>query len=92
MNRKWQLYQQLELIPSDLAARYAPRSSVLTWIHRVWLWLITMVSKQSELKVWQERDRFGATSWRVYDPTTGMTANLSSEQEVLAWIESRYVR
>lgn len=92
MNPKWRLDQKLELIPPQLADRYAPRSSISTWVWQAWRWLINAASKQPELKVWQERDRSGAQSWRVYDPTTGFTANLSSEWEVIAWIELRYAR
>ncbi|WP_434685543.1 hypothetical protein [Pseudanabaena minima] len=43
-----------------------------------------------EIKVWQKIDRRGNSYWCVYDPKTGHSAHLGSEEEVMSWIESHY--
>ncbi|ELS33919.1 MULTISPECIES: hypothetical protein [Pseudanabaena] len=43
-----------------------------------------------EVQVWQKCDRHGNTYWYVYDPKTGHSAHLGSEEEVMSWIESHY--
>jgi hypothetical protein len=35
-------------------------------------------------------DRYGHTSWRIYDPLTNQTVTLDSQKEVLVWLDERY--
>ena len=43
-----------------------------------------------EVKVWQKTDRRGNSYWCVYDPKSGHSAHLGSEEEVMSWIERHY--
>lgn len=88
---KWQEYCDLELIPTEKRDR--PVSKVkLIWalVENLWQTVITNLTKEPELKVWQKRDRHGNTLWHAYDPWTGDSVCLGSEIEMLSWIESRY--
>jgi hypothetical protein len=49
-----------------------------------------LFSRDTEPKVWETKDRDGHYMWHVYDPITGHSATLHSEQEVMVWIEERY--
>jgi hypothetical protein len=42
-----------------------------------------------EPKIWQSLGRDGNLWWHVYDPQTGRTADLESEEEVRIWLEGR---
>jgi hypothetical protein len=88
---KWQEYCDLELIPAEKSDR--PISKVkwmLALVENLLQNLITNLTKEPELKVWQKRDRHGNTLWHAYDPWTGDSVCLGSETEMLSWIESRY--
>lgn len=43
-----------------------------------------------EPQIWQRSDRAGYTWWHVYDPITGRTAQLESEEAVQIWLEERF--
>ncbi len=45
-----------------------------------------------EPRVWQRRDSQGQIWWYVYDPKTERYACLSSQAEVLQWLEERFYR
>jgi cation transport regulator ChaB len=47
-------------------------------------------NQTEEVKVWQKTDRYGNAYWHVYDPKTGHSVHLGSEEEVMSWIESHY--
>lgn len=44
-------------------------------------------SPAPEPQVWQTVDWAGHLWWHVYDPSTGSTADLESEEEVQIWLE-----
>jgi hypothetical protein len=43
-----------------------------------------------EPRVKQKCDRSGNTYWRVYEPVSGFHCSFNSEQEVRAWLDTRY--
>ncbi len=45
-----------------------------------------------EPRVWQRRDAHGRLWWYVYDPKRERYACLSSQGEVLQWLEERFYR
>ncbi len=47
---------------------------------------------RNEPRVWEWRDSYGRVWWSVYDPKTERYACLSSQAEVLQWLEERFYR
>jgi hypothetical protein len=47
------------------------------------------ISQSPEPEVWQTTDRSGNLWWHVYDPLTGQTADLESEEAVQIWLDDR---
>ena len=63
---------------------------VLSRLQRVWQFITDSLSHPSELEVRETYDRSGNLWWYVYDPKTGRSAWLDSEDEVRIWIEKNY--
>jgi hypothetical protein len=53
------------------------------------LWLEGNSTALKEPEIWQTLGRDGTLWWHVYDPMTGRTADLESEEEVRIWLEER---
>jgi hypothetical protein len=84
--------QQIESLERSFAIDCTTKNSDI-W-GKVWTFLnqplvLPRLSNHSEPQVWQSFDRDGHTWWHVYDPITGRTANLDSEEEVCMWLEER---
>ena len=52
--------------------------------------MLSRVSEYPEPQVSLQRDRFGATIWRVFDPMTEQTVYFDSEEAVRVWLDRRY--
>jgi hypothetical protein len=48
------------------------------------------ISHSPEPEVWQSADSVGNLWWHVYDPMTGQSADLESEEEVQIWLEEHF--
>ncbi len=61
-------------------------------LHLHWLWnsLLNVLTKNAEPRIYQKYDRQGKLYFRVYDPISGMSSTLNTEQEVRAWLDQRY--
>ena len=55
-----------------------------------WEGLLTLLCRRKEPKIWRKRDRAGNWYFQVFDPITGASSILESEQEVRVWLEKRY--
>lgn len=44
----------------------------------------------SEPKIWEKKDRFGKTYYRIYDPISDRNIYLNSEAEVRWWLDKHY--
>lgn len=86
---QWQLYKQLELIPDSVPQPTARFAGIGEWFANVWRFL-GITENTSEPDIWQTMDRHGNLWWHAYDPTTGQTTYLSSEEEVLMWLDQRH--
>ncbi len=64
--------------------------SLIAIAKTIWQHFIYVVSSHNELQVWQKTDRYGNTYWQAYDPVTGRSTSLGSEDEMRIWIEQRY--
>ncbi|MCA1993165.1 MAG: hypothetical protein LDL41_14180, partial [Coleofasciculus sp. S288] len=51
---------------------------------------VEFFSSGHELRIWTTTDHYGNTYWHAYDPVTGKSTHLSSEDEMRVWIERRY--
>ena len=56
----------------------------------LWEGLLTLFSERKEPKIWRKRDRAGNWYFRVFDPITGASSVMDSEQELRVWLEKRY--
>lgn len=84
---------ELELLPDTASGVHAAAFVLPTlpaWLSQVWNWLNKALFEEPELQIREMSDRVGNTWWHIYDPRTGKTAWLDSENEVLIWIEKNY--
>jgi hypothetical protein len=65
-------------------------SPILSALKAVGHRLLAYLTSRSEPQVHQITDRNGFSYWVVYDPRSNSSARLTSETEVITWIESRY--
>jgi hypothetical protein len=92
MNTQSQDYKKTEPLSDE---RPVPQSKIQTLTlrlrqfgQRIW----KALTSEPQLKVWQSKDHAGNVWYRVYDPKTGRTACLASEEEVRMWIEESFYR
>lgn len=91
--------QQVDYLEGCLAidcAKAHTDKNLHIW-HRFWTFLnqpvvFPKLFVNPEPQVWKSADRAGYTWWHVYDPLTGQTADLESEEEVCIWIEEHIYR
>ena len=66
-------------------------SSITNTIKTIWeSTLQWLTNKNDEVRVWEKTDQSGNAYWYVYNPKNGRSAHLSSETEVIGWIEGQY--
>lgn len=46
-------------------------------------------SNKSEPYIWKSSNVSGFTQWHIYDPKSGLTHDLDSEEDVLIWLKKR---
>lgn len=86
------LYEELELVYTEKKEGKSHSVKLIYWLKKAWHFVIDVLTKESEIKIEEKCDRQGNTYWYAYDPATGYSTYLATEQEVLAWIEERYNR
>jgi hypothetical protein len=67
-------------------------SFVTALVYKFWQQLSSLVTVNDNLQIWQKRDRFGHSYWKIYDPKTRQFTYLASETEVRMWIEQKLYR
>lgn len=80
--------QELDLI-SDSQPTTKENKLLLKWLGKVWQVLVMLMTKESEIRIWQSY-RAGNTWWHIYNPASGKSASLLSEEELIDWIEQSY--
>jgi hypothetical protein len=85
---QWQLYKRLELIPDSVPQPKSGLAGIAERLARMWRSL-EFLGHSREPNIWQTMDRHGNLWWHAYDPTTGQTSYLSSQEEVLMWLDQR---
>lgn len=89
MNAKYAKYQELEMIPHS-SMQTCQRSSLFTWINRIWRRLNASSPQASIPFIWKTIDISGSIKWNTFDPLTGQTVLLMSEDEFYSWLTQRY--
>lgn len=89
MNIKEKIEQQFRSSSDSQTPFYRQLFMKLPFLN-VWRWFVDFIYRQPEPEVWERRDRQGNIYWFAYDPATGQSAYLASEQEVMMWIEQIY--
>ncbi|GAB4237220.1 MAG: hypothetical protein Kow00121_64350 [Elainellaceae cyanobacterium] len=59
-------------------------------LEQLWNLLLDTFAKGSEPRIYQKRDRYGKVFFQVYDPISGRSSTLDSEQQVRMWLDQRY--
>ena len=66
-------------------------NSITDTIKKLWEGMLQWLASQNdEVRVWEKIDRSGNAYWYVYNPKNGRSAHLTSETEVIGWIEGQY--
>ena len=66
-------------------------NSITDTIKKLWEGMLQWLGSQNdEVRVWEKIDRSGNAYWYVYNPKNGRSAHLTSETEVIGWIEGQY--
>lgn len=82
--------ERIEFLDNEEQKRLGKK--LFAGLNPIWQYLVTIFTKQPELQVRQQFDRFGNSWWEAYDPVTGRSASFGSELDMLAWIEELYSR
>jgi hypothetical protein len=61
-----------------------------SFFHQFWQHLVTSIVQGQEPRIWQHTDRTGQVWWHGYDPNTGRSICVDSEEEMRIWLEERY--
>ena len=86
-NAQWQTYQKLEQIPEN--TEQSLLQQLITQLKQISREIIGRLDRTEPI-VKQARDKKGRIWWYVYDPTTGRSAHLASEEEVLIWLDELF--
>jgi hypothetical protein len=78
------LNSNLDTLPNRVGSHILSALKALG--HHVFVYL----SSGAAPRVRKITGRDGLSYWMVYDPTSNSSARLTSEAEVISWIESRY--
>ena len=81
---------RLENIFSQPEQKQVEESKLFSALKAIWQHLLTTLTNNNELQIWQTTDQLGNTWWNGYDPATGRFTSLATEAEMRIWIEERY--
>ena len=82
--------EKLEILFNRNDPSQVKQSKLLLILNSVWKYIVTVLTKEQELQIWQTSDRSGKTWWHGYDPVTGSSVCKDSEAEMRIWLEKRY--
>ncbi|MBW4455523.1 MAG: hypothetical protein KME55_23980 [Nostoc indistinguendum CM1-VF10] len=92
MNTQSQDYKKPELLGDEVPVPQSNLQKLTLQLRRFGQWIWNVLTTESELKIWQRKDHAGNVWYEVYNPKTGRTACLASEEEVRMWIEESFYR
>jgi hypothetical protein len=83
-------YERLELISRPEPKLEQQPSVVMSLLKGIGQKVIGFFAVDTEPKIWQITEPTGEIWWRAYDPVSGRSAWLATEEDVLKWVEDRY--
>ncbi len=83
----WRIAQQLE---STFQKSPQEQQSLKTKLSHLWQTLLAYLTPSLEPRVWLSLDVTGRPQWNAYDPVTGKSTHLASEDEMRIWLEKRH--
>ncbi len=94
ISQGWIPIHETEVAAAESQPSSSPFRAILQslWsgIKHSWQAIANFWIGSDEVQVWQSRDRSGHVLWHAYDPKTGTSAAIFSEDELRTWIEERY--
>ena len=90
MRPQWVRYKQLELIPEAQVEPYTDLPPVQRWLRQIGRSLSCRLLQGYKPAIWQTYDRHGKPYYMIYDPSTGRTARLQTDEEFLQWFNQRF--
>jgi hypothetical protein len=81
---------EVNYLPDDQPNEPSSYVNVSSWLSKVGQFITDRLFQPAELEIQTTYDRCGNLWWYVYDPETGRSAWLDSEDEVRIWIEKNY--
>jgi hypothetical protein len=90
MKIRLQYDKQTELISASKTDSY--QQKLTSHLQQIGQLVINALFSEPEFKIRKSKDRQGNVWWYAYDPKTGHTGCLASEQEVRMWIEESFYR
>ncbi|MGG6294030.1 hypothetical protein ACQ4M4_06365 [Leptolyngbya sp. AN02str] len=91
MDTRWLTYKQLELLPDAclLEPKYPP-APIVQWIERLKRSLSARLLAGEEPAIWYTRDHQGTLRCHIFDPSTGHTSQIQSDDEFWKWLANRF--
>ncbi|HIK57411.1 MAG TPA: hypothetical protein IGS37_19880 [Synechococcales cyanobacterium M55_K2018_004] len=62
---------------------------ITSTFNKLWDQFLNLAATNAEPHVWTTRDH-GMSVWHAYDPLTGESLEVGSEEDVRVWLEERY--
>lgn len=94
VSQGWIPLHEMEGVESESQTSSARFRAILqalgSGLKHIWQAVATFWVGSDEVQVWQSRNRAGHVLWHAYDPKTGTSAAISTEDELRTWIEERY--
>lgn len=67
-----------------------PNSIKLPDLEQLWNFVLEILTRSPEPKIYEKHDRNGKLYFQVYDPITHQSSTFNTEQEVRIWLDQRY--
>ena len=62
-------------------------SRPMIWLSQQWTHFVHAISRGHEPRIWQRRNASGDVYYRAYDPYSGRSAYLTSDDALRSWLE-----
>ncbi|MDF0556923.1 hypothetical protein [Kamptonema sp. UHCC 0994] len=91
-SQKWLDPETLKLTSIPGKESQTKHQPLLSLLKRIFEPLVAAMIRRDEFRIWQTSDRYGNTLWHAYDPATGRSTSVATEEEMRVWIEKRYYK
>ncbi|HLO47461.1 MAG TPA: hypothetical protein VK211_03445 [Kamptonema sp.] len=87
---KWLDPETLKLTSIPGKESQTKQQALLSLLKGIFQPLLAAIICRDQIRIWQTSDRYGKTLWHAYDPATGRSTSVATEDEMRVWIEQRY--